>query len=168
MNSFHLFLIRPALGFCRGVLPYNLALLLPFLFFARECFAEGQEGCALAFMLCPVLVMFHEIAFRRSRLPQPVCKAYDALFSDVVTETISRCFSELIRLVLDQIAIFIHIVAERIATCFWFLVSLLLTLPGTLQHVLTSRTRPACDSISVRRYLLLTQTHSIRAPSFIL
>lgn len=167
-SVFHRFLMRPAFGFCRGVLPYNLWLLLPFIFFAQQCFGKGQEGFGLLFLFSPFLVMLHEIAFRRSRLPEPVAAAYDALFSDVITELVSQPFSALARLLLSPIAAFLEFVVQQAIACFWFVISLALLFSESFWAFLIAQTRPAFDFVSIRRALVLSHAHTIRAPSVVL
>ena len=162
------FLKQPQLGFCRGVLPYNLALLLPFLLFAQQCFARAEEGCGLLFLLSPLLVLAHEIIFRSSRLPEPVAAAYDALFSDIFQQLIAQPFSIFVSSVISAIAVIVRYVAALVVACFWFIVSLAASLFDSCLAFLIALTRSAHDCVSIRQSVLLSQSHSIRAPSVVL
>lgn len=165
---FYEFLSQPRFGFCRGVLPYNLALLLLFIFFAQQCFARAEEGCGLLYLLSPLLVLAHEIIFRSSRLPKPVAAAYDALFSDIFEQLIAQPFSVFVYSVISAIAAIVRYVAVRVVACFWFVVSLAVSLFDNCRAFLIALTRLAHDYVSIRQSVLLSQSHSIRAPSVVL
>jgi len=165
---FYAFLNQPRFGCCRGVLPYNFALLLPFLILAQQCFERVEAGCGLLFLVSPLLILAHEVVFRRSRLPQRVAESYDALFEDISTEVSCQSFKEQAAACFCQVAHLGQVVLDFIGASVWFCVALLVSLIHTWCHVLVARTRSACDQVSVRKFLLLTQVHSIRAPSIVL
>ncbi len=168
ISCFHEFLSRPRFGFCRGVLPYNLALLLPFLFFALQCFARAEEGCGLLFLLSPLIVLAHAVIFRSSRLPEPIAAAYDAVFSDIFQLLIAQPFSIFVSGVITTISVIVRYVAALAVACFWFVVSLATLLFDCCRAFLIALTRTAHDSVSLRQAVLLAQSHSIRAPSLVL
>lgn len=167
-GRFYEFLSLPRFGFCRGVLPYNFALLLPFIFCAQQCFIRAEEGCGLLFLLSPLLVLAHEIIFRSSRLPEPVAAAYDALFSDIFQQLIAQPFSIMVHSVISAITAIVRYVAVRVVACFWFVVALAVSLFDSCRAFLIALTRSAHDCVSIRQSVLLSQSHSIRAPSVVL
>lgn len=167
-GRFYEFLSLPQFGFCRGVLPYNLALLLPFIFCAQQCFARAEEGCGLLFLLSPLLVLAHEIIFRSSRLPEPVAAAYDAVFSDIFQLLIAQPFSVFVSSVISAIVVIVRYVAARVVACFWFVVALAVSLFDSCPAFLIALTRSAHDCVSIRQSVLLSQSHCIRAPSIVL
>lgn len=168
MKPFHSFLIRPGLGCCRGVFPYNAFILFLASLWGLVCHAEGYEGQFLAYTAWPSLVMAIHILFRRRLLPAPICEAYDALLSDIIDELSAPSFALLRARCLEHIVEIVHFVADITNACLWLIVSLLEALFLAIKHRVESRTRAACDFIALRRYLLLTQTHSARAPSVVL
>jgi hypothetical protein len=168
MKPFHSFLIRPGLGFCRGVLPYNASIILLTSLWGLVCHAEGYEGQFLAYTAWPSLVMAIHILFRRRLLPPPVCEAYDAFLSDIIEELSAPSFSELRAHCLEHIVEIVHFVTDIASSYLWLIVSLLEALLLAIKQAVESSTRAACDFIALRRYLLLTETHSVRAPSAVL
>ena len=168
MKPFHSFLIRPGLGFCRGVFPYNASILVLTSLWGLVCHAEGYEGQFLAYTAWPSLVMAIHILFRRRLLPAPVCEAYDAFLSDISDELSEPSFSELRARCLEHIVEIVHFVADITSVCLWLIVSLLETLFLAIKQAVESSTRSARDCIAAHRYLVLTQTHSVRAPSAVL
>jgi len=168
MKRFHSFLIRPGLGFCRGVFPYNASILLLTSLWGLVCHAEGYEGQFLAYTAWPSLVMAIHILFRRRLLPAAVCEAYDALLSDIIDELSAPSFAELRASCLAHIVEIVHCVADITSACLWLIVSLLEAVFLAIKQAVVSRTRAASDCIALHRYLVLTQTHSVRAPSAVL
>lgn len=161
-------LSQPQLGFSRGILPYNLALILPFLFFAQQCFVRTEEVFEVAFLFSPLLVLAHEMAFRSSRLPRPVAAAYDALFSDILQELTAQHCCVIVYSCLDSIISLLRYITAQVVASFWFMVSLVVLFSESFRAFLTAMTRSAHDSMSIHRSILLSQSHSIRAPSFLL
>lgn len=172
---FHELLIQPGLGFCRGVLPYNLLLFMLFIVFALLCFVRAEEGVGLLSLVSSLFVFAHEIVFRRTRLPKPIAEAYDALFEDVAAELSRQSFKDQAVALVNQVGHLVHLshvvldwILERVRYSVEFVVALLLSLLYVLFHLLVARTQLARDHVSFRRFLLLTQVHSVRAPSFLL
>lgn len=149
-------------------MPYNLALLLPFLFFAQQCFARAEEVCGLLFLLSPLLVFAHAITFRSSWLPEPIAAAYNALFSDIFQQLVAQPFSVFVSSVITAISVIVRYVAALAVACFWFVVSLAALLFDCCRAFLIALTRTAHDCVSLRQAVLLAQSHSIRAPSLVL
>lgn len=167
-SRFYEFLNRPRLGFCRGVLPYNFLLFLLFIAFAQQCFSRAEEVVGLLSLVSPLFVFAHEIVFRRTRLPEPVAHAYDALFEDVSAELNCQSFKDQAAAFFGQVGHLGRIVLDWILESIWFVVALFVFLFHGLHRVIVARTQSAYDWVSFRKFLLLTQVHSIRAPSLVL
>ncbi len=136
------------------------------------CLAAGHEAQGLVYLWEPFVLMPLLISLRRELLPLPIAQAYDGLQSDIfecVTAGGFKAFVGMILdhisgLVLDYVINVIELVASWIETVFWFLVCFLSSVLTAQESSVRARVRFAWESTSLRRYLFLTHSHTLRAP----
>lgn len=171
MDSFHQFLKQPGFGVCRGVLLRDSLLLLLYSAWGIVCLAAGYEAQGLVYLWEPFVVMPLLISLRRQLLPLPIAQAYDSLESDIFECVTAGGFKTLVGMILDHIGrvlaygiYLIELVADWIETVFWFLVCFIFSVLTAQESSLRARVRFAWESTSLRRYLFLTHSHTLRAP----
>jgi len=172
MDSFHQFLKQPAFGVCRGVLLRDGLLLLLYAAWGIVCLAAGYQGQGLVYIWEPLVVMPLLISLRRELLPLPIAQAYDGLESDIFECVTAGGFKTLVGMILDHISglvldyviYVIELVASWIETVFWFFVCFISSVLTAQESSVRARVRFAWESTSLRRYLFLTHSHTLRAP----
>jgi len=164
MDSFHQFLKQPAFGVCRGVLLRDCLLLSLYAAWGLVCLAAGYQEQGLLYIWEPLVVMPLLISLRRELLPRPIVQAYDGLESDILECITADGFKKLVGVVLDHVTCVIELVATWIETVFWFFVCFISSVLAAQESSLTARVRFAWESTSLRRYLFLTRSHTLRAP----
>ena len=128
------------------------------------CLAAGHEAQGLVYLWEPLVVMPLLISLRRELLPLPIAQAYDGLMSDIGEGVASDGLQTLVGQVFDHILDVIELVASWIETVFWFFVCFISSGLAAHESAVRARVRFAWESTSLRRYLFLTHSHTLRAP----